>query len=180
MTPTPERASFKSLISCTKSNTLSAHKDSPVSETVLFSFLGDQLVFVSQMKTEKEIVWVTMPHNGSVFRLLSLVLRQQVFFSLFLRRTKYWSTVLIFLLELKDICILFYILGQYLSHEISCTTKSRRRIFFYLGKETKKSPMSLSKERIELYSVDEVCSYRTIKTELIMGMSNLNKFLQIL
>ena len=96
MTPTPERASFKSLISCTKSNTLSAHKDSPVSETVLFSFLRDQLVFVSQMKTEKEIVWVTIPHNGSAFSLLSLVLRQQVFFSLFLRRTKYWSTVLIF------------------------------------------------------------------------------------
>ena len=133
------------------------------------------------MKTEKEIVWVTMPHNGSAFSLLSLVLRQQVFFfSLFLRRTKYWSTVLIFLLELKDICILFYILGQYLSHEISCTTKSHRRIFFYLGKETKKSSMSLSKERIELYSVDEVCSCRTIKTELIMCMSNLNKFLQIL
>ena len=84
--------------------------------------------------------------------------------------------MLIFLLELKDICILFYILGQYLSHEISCTTKSRRRIFFYLGKETKKSPMSLSKERIELYSVDEVCSRRTIKTELIMCMSNLNNF----
>ena len=40
--------------------------------------------------------------------------------------------------------------------------------------------MSLSKDRIELYSVDEVCSYRSIKTELIMGMSNLNKFLQIL
>ena len=36
--------------------------------------------------------------------------------------------------------------------------------------------MSLSKERIELYSVDEVCSRRTIKTELIMCMSNLNKF----
>ena len=151
-----------------------------MSETVLFSFLRDQLVFVSQMKTEKEIVWVTMPHNGSAFSLLSLVLRQQVFFSLFLRRTKYWSTVLFFLLELKDICILFYILGQYLSHEISCTTKSRRRIFFYLGKETKKSSMSLSKERIESYSVDEVCSCRTIKTELIMCMSNLNKFLQIL
>ena len=44
--------------SCTKSNTQSAHKNSPVSETFLFSFLGDQ-VFASQIKTKEEIFWVT-------------------------------------------------------------------------------------------------------------------------
>ena len=54
VTPTPLRASFKSPISFTKSNTWSAHKDSPVSKTVFSSFFGDQ-VFASQIKTKKEL-----------------------------------------------------------------------------------------------------------------------------
>ena len=41
-------------ISCTKSNTWSAHKDSPLFEIVLPSFWGDQ-VFESQIKTKEEI-----------------------------------------------------------------------------------------------------------------------------
>ena len=52
--PTPLRASFKSPISCTKSNTWSARKDSPVSKTV-FSFFGGDQVFASQIKTTKEL-----------------------------------------------------------------------------------------------------------------------------
>ena len=58
MTPTPLRVSFKSPISCTKSSTQSVHKDSPVSETVLFLFSRDQ-VFASQIKTKEGICWVT-------------------------------------------------------------------------------------------------------------------------
>ena len=58
VTPVPKRASFKSPISCKKSNTRSAHKDSPRSETVLPSFFADQ-VFASQIKTKEEIFWVT-------------------------------------------------------------------------------------------------------------------------
>ena len=57
-TPTPLRVSFKSPISCTKSSTQSVHKDSPVSETVLFLFSRDQ-VFASQIKTKEGICWVT-------------------------------------------------------------------------------------------------------------------------
>ena len=45
-------------ISCTKSSTRSVHKDSPVSETVLFLFSRDQ-VFASQIKTKEGICWVT-------------------------------------------------------------------------------------------------------------------------
>ena len=59
VTPTPLRASFKSPISCTKSNTWSAHKDSPVSKTVFSSFFGDQ-VFASQIKTKEEL-WRVKP-----------------------------------------------------------------------------------------------------------------------
>ena len=58
VTPTPLRVSFKSPISCTKSNTQSVHKVSPVSETVLFLFFRDQ-VFAPQIKTMEEICWVT-------------------------------------------------------------------------------------------------------------------------
>ena len=58
VTPTPLRVSFKSPISCTKSSTRSVHKDSPVSETVLFLFSRDQ-VFASQIKTKEGICWVT-------------------------------------------------------------------------------------------------------------------------
>ena len=58
VTPTPLRVSFKSPISCTKSSTWSVHKDSPVSETVLFLFSRDQ-VFASQIKTKEGICWVT-------------------------------------------------------------------------------------------------------------------------
>ena len=46
-----ERASFKSPISCTKSNTRSAHKDSPVSEIISF-FSRDQ-VFATHLMQKK-------------------------------------------------------------------------------------------------------------------------------
>ena len=48
VTPTPLRVSFKSPISCTKSSTQSVHKDSPVSETVLFLFSRDQVCITDQ------------------------------------------------------------------------------------------------------------------------------------
>ena len=67
VTPTPLRVSFKSPISCKKSNTQSVHKDSPVSETVLFLFFRDQ-VFASQIKTKKEICWVTLTSLRASFK----------------------------------------------------------------------------------------------------------------
>ena len=48
VTPTPLRVSFKSPISCTKSSTRSVHKDSPVSEKVLFLFSRDQVCITDQ------------------------------------------------------------------------------------------------------------------------------------
>ena len=69
--PTPLQVSFKSPISCTKSNTWSAFKDSPVSEAVFSSFFGDQ-VFASQIKTKEELYRVTPTLvSGSVLSLQS-------------------------------------------------------------------------------------------------------------
>ena len=52
-------AIFKSPISCAKSKTQVAYKDSPVAETILFLFLLKQ-VFASQIKTKEDIFWVTL------------------------------------------------------------------------------------------------------------------------
>ena len=59
VTLTSLRASFKSPISCAKSNTWSLHYDSPVSKTVSFLFFFRDQVFAPLIKTMEEICWVT-------------------------------------------------------------------------------------------------------------------------
>ena len=54
-------------ISCTKSNTRSAHEDSTLSKTVFFMGGGDQ-VFASQIKTKEEIfLGDTNPLKGQLY-----------------------------------------------------------------------------------------------------------------
>ena len=63
-------------ISCTKSNTRSAHEDSTLSKTVFFMGGGDQ-VFASQIKTKEEIfLGDTNPLKGQLICLPSLVQSQ--------------------------------------------------------------------------------------------------------
>ena len=53
-------------ISCTKSNTQSVHKDSPLSKTVFFG--GGNQVFASQIKTKEEIfLGDTNPLKGQLY-----------------------------------------------------------------------------------------------------------------
>ena len=55
-------------ISCTKSNTRSAHEDSPLSKTVFFFWGGGDQVFASQIKTKEEIfLGDTNPLKGQLY-----------------------------------------------------------------------------------------------------------------
>ena len=66
VTPTPWRVSFMPPISCTKSNTWSAHKDSPLSKTVLSSFLRTKSLHQRSRLRKRYFGWHQPPERPAL------------------------------------------------------------------------------------------------------------------